>query len=153
MASASTTVTVGDVGDDLAQHGRQAAVDLDRGDRRAGLGEGQRQRAEAGADLDDAVAGADAGEVGDAADGVRVGDEVLPEVAARRQAVARRAARARAGRECVTAGPRLISTWIGASVEVGDRRERRRRSSPSRPAARRSGAAPSSSRWTGRWRR
>ena len=59
----------------------------------AGLGQRERQRTEAGADLDHAVAGADLGEAGDAPHGVRVGDEVLAEVAARGQAVAATAAR------------------------------------------------------------
>ena len=39
------------------EHADEAAVDLDRGDRRARLGERQRQRAEPGADLDDMVTG------------------------------------------------------------------------------------------------
>ena len=71
----------------LREDGHEVAVDLDSGDRRAGLGQRERQRAEAGADLDDLVAGADAGEAGDAADGVGIGDEVLAERPARMQAV------------------------------------------------------------------
>ena len=59
----------------------------------ARLGQGQGERPEPGADLDDPVAGADAGQAGDAAHGVGVGDEVLPEGAAGLQPVARRAAR------------------------------------------------------------
>ena len=47
----------------------------------AGLGQGQRQRAEPGADLDDVIAGADLGQPGDPAHGVGIGDEVLSEVA------------------------------------------------------------------------
>ena len=53
----------------------------------AGLGQRERERPEPGADLDDVVAGADPCEFGDAPHGVRVGDEVLTEIAARREAV------------------------------------------------------------------
>ena len=115
IASASTTVTFGAVGDDLAQHGDEAAVDLDGGDVGAGLGERQRQRAEAGADLDDVVAGADAGEVGDAAHGVGVGDEVLPEVAPRRQAGLVEQLADRRPRDASSL-VHVISTGTGASV-------------------------------------
>ena len=41
------------------EHGQQVAVDLDRGDVGAGLGQRQRERAEPGADLDHAVTGPD----------------------------------------------------------------------------------------------
>ena len=87
IASASTTVTLAPVGDDVAQQRHDAAVDLDGGDVGAGVGQGERERPEAGADLDDVVARPDPGEVGDAAHGVGVGDEVLAEVAAGSQVV------------------------------------------------------------------
>ena len=73
--------------DEVAQRGGEPCVDLDGGDRRAGFGEGEGQRAEPGADLDDVVAGPDRGEVGDAPNSVGVGNEVLPEVAARCEVV------------------------------------------------------------------
>ena len=123
MASASTTVTSATVGDDLAQHRHEPAVDLDRRHRRPGLGERQRQRAETGADLDHVVAGADAGQAGDAADGVRVGDEVLAEVAAGRQA-----ADSRAGRGCGrgSASPGIstapVTRWTHATAPGSVRR-------------------------------
>jgi hypothetical protein len=78
---------VGKPADHLAQHRHEAAVDLHRGHHRAGLGERQRQRAEAGTDLDHPVARADLRKGRDLADGVRIGDEVLTEVAAWREVV------------------------------------------------------------------
>ena len=83
--------------------GSEAAVDLDRGDRGARLGQGQGQRAEAGADLDDVVAGPDAGQPGDAAHRVGVDDEVLPEGAARARGRARSSSAADVG--AVSASP------------------------------------------------
>ena len=63
------------------------AVHLDRGNGRARFEQRERERSEAGADLDDPIAGADFGEAGDAAHGVGVADEVLPERPARRESV------------------------------------------------------------------
>jgi hypothetical protein len=63
------------------------AVDLHGGDRRPGLGQGEGERAEAGADLDHVVAGADTGQPGDLADGGGLDDEVLSEGAGRREPV------------------------------------------------------------------
>ena len=57
IASASTTVTFGEIGDDSRRAPDDATVDLDRRDRGARLGQRHRQRAEACADLDDMVAG------------------------------------------------------------------------------------------------
>ena len=45
------------LGDDRRQHRHHATVDLDGRDRRSGLGEGEGQRPEARADLDDVIAG------------------------------------------------------------------------------------------------
>ena len=73
--------------DHLAQGGQQVAVELDRGDLGAGLGEGQRERAQSRADLDHPVARPHLGQAGDAAHGVGVGDEVLPQRPAGRQPV------------------------------------------------------------------
>ncbi len=84
IASASTTRDVRRRSATTSRRtGHDAAVDLDRGDVGAGLGERERQRAEPGADLDDVIAVADAGELGDPAHGVGVGDEVLAEIAPR----------------------------------------------------------------------
>ncbi len=55
------------------------AVDLDGGDRRTGVGEGEGERAQAGADLDDRLARLHAGEARDAAHRVGIGHEVLAE--------------------------------------------------------------------------
>ncbi len=77
-----------------------------------GLGQGQRQRAEAGADLDDTIAGSDAGEAGDPAHGVGVGDEVLTQAAAGCRADA-----VEQGTDRLTrVGHQLISTGTGASA-------------------------------------
>ena len=78
------------VSDDLAQDGHDPSIDLKRGHRGTGVGQGQRERAEPRTDLDDSVAGPDAGKVGDPAHGVRVGDEVLPQIAPRSERMLRR---------------------------------------------------------------
>ena len=75
--------------DHFAQHRHEAAVDLDGGDIRAGLRERERQRPEAGADLDHTITRTDLGKPGDAAHRVGVDDEVLPECAARVESVRR----------------------------------------------------------------
>ena len=67
-------------GDRAGQFCGEPVVDLDRGDARADLGEPERQRAEAGPDLDDPVTSLDTGEAHDLAHRVRVDDEVLPEL-------------------------------------------------------------------------
>ena len=87
IASASTTVTSATsatTSRSTATMPRSTSTAVTVG---AGLGQRQRQRAEPGADLDDVVAGTDAGEAGDAPHRVGVGDEVLAEVATRRQPV------------------------------------------------------------------
>ena len=86
----------------VPEHRHQPAVDLDGGDRGARLRQRQRERAEPGADLDDAVARTDPGEPGDAPDGVRIDDEVLAERRRRAQPVGGRGARRRDARERVT---------------------------------------------------
>ena len=87
MASPSTTVTLAYVGDDVAQHGGEATIHLERRHRRPGLGQRQRQRTQPGPDLDHVIARSDTGGTGDAAHRVGIGDEVLPEIAAGRQSV------------------------------------------------------------------
>ena len=72
----------------LPEHGDQPAVELDRRDLCAGVGQGHRERTEAGTDLDDPVPRADAGEPGDTAHRVGVGDEVLAQGAAGAQGMA-----------------------------------------------------------------
>src|SRR5258708_30843489 len=62
-------------------------VELDGGDVRTGLGERQRQRPEARADLHHPVARLDPGQADDAPQRVRVDDEVLTQGAARADAV------------------------------------------------------------------
>lgn len=62
-------------------------VDLDRCDARTGLCQRHGERAQPRPDLDDVISGADIGESSDLAYDVRVDDEVLAEVAARRQTV------------------------------------------------------------------
>ena len=74
----------------------------------AGLQQGQRERPEPRADLDDAVAGPDPGQAHDAAHGVGVGHEVLP------QRPRRPAARAR------PAGPGWpTGEWVTAASLAG----------------------------------
>ena len=77
----------GFVGEDLAEHGYEPPVHLDRSHRGPGLEQCERQRPEPGPDLDHAVPRADAGKPGDAADRVRVRDKVLPKGPARRKRV------------------------------------------------------------------
>ena len=64
------------------------AVELDGHDLGPGLDEGERERAQPGADLDDVVAGCDPGQAHDAPHGVGVDDEVLAEGPAGADAVA-----------------------------------------------------------------
>ena len=88
------------------------AVDLDGEHLGAGLGQGQRQGAEAGADLDDVGARPDVGDAGDAPDDARLGDEVLPEGARRGDPVA-----VEEREDDVPA--RLFSPVHGGQVEIG----------------------------------
>ena len=67
--------------------GQEVTVDLERDDRRAGLEERERQRPDAGADLEHAVPRPDLRQPGDAAGGVGIGEEVLSERATRTYAV------------------------------------------------------------------
>ncbi len=67
------------LGDGLGQALRQDGIDLDGGHRRAAVQQRQRQRAEAGPDLEDVVMLLTAGRGNDPADGVGVVDEVLSE--------------------------------------------------------------------------
>jgi hypothetical protein len=69
--------------DGLPQQRHEMTVDLHRRHRCTGLGQRQRQRTQAGADLDHLVARPDPGQPGDAPDGVGIDDEVLAEGAAR----------------------------------------------------------------------
>jgi hypothetical protein len=62
---------------------RQHRVDLDGGDPGAAVEQGQRQRSEAGSDLEDVVVTVDRGGRNDATNGVRVVNEVLAERLAR----------------------------------------------------------------------
>ena len=64
-------------------------VDLERDDAAPALEERQRERSEAGADLEHAVARVDSGEADDAPRRVGVGEEVLAQRLARAQVVAR----------------------------------------------------------------
>ena len=75
----------GVLGDRARQRPGQHGVDLDRGDRRRGLEQGQGQRAQPGADLDHDVVGRDAGLADDPADRVGVDDEVLAALLGRPQ--------------------------------------------------------------------
>ena len=86
IASASTTVTSvsATTSRSTGTTPRSISTAVHRG---AGLGQREGERAEAGADLDDAIARADVGQAGDAPDGVGVGDEVLTEAATRGQPV------------------------------------------------------------------
>ena len=70
-----------------AQERDETPVDLHRGDRRTGLGQGEGERTETGADLDHGVPGPDPRQPGDAAHGVGVDDEVLTEGTAGTQTV------------------------------------------------------------------
>ena len=72
----------------LAEHLDQAVVELDRGDPRARLQQGEGERAQPGADLDDVVTGPDISQPRDAPDGVRIDDEVLTQPLARGEPVA-----------------------------------------------------------------
>jgi hypothetical protein len=65
----------------------EVPVELHGGDSSAELGQRERQRAEAGADLEHVVARTRPAGGGDAPGGVRVDEEVLPERAAGRDAV------------------------------------------------------------------
>ena len=103
-ASASTTVTFARSATTSRSAAGDATVDLDRGDRRSRLGERHGQRTEPCADLDDMIVGPDVGQAGDLANDVGVDDEVLAEIAARRQAVF-----ARAAPRCRGASARLTS--------------------------------------------
>ena len=99
----------------VGERPHQTVVDLDGGDVGARLGEGQGERPQTGADLDDVVAGPDRGEVGDAPHGVRIGDEVLTEITARRQAAA--------GQQIAHGGPRRHWSTVALS-RVSERSER-----------------------------
>jgi hypothetical protein len=92
-------VDVGDAVRHLAERGDQRPVELDRADVSAGRGERQRQRAQAGADLDDAIAWSRAGRRRDRARQVGVDQEVLTERLVGSDAVARRQLADRTGSE------------------------------------------------------
>lgn len=63
----------------LGEQARQAVVDLDGGDVRAGIDECFGERAETGTDLDDVIIRSHFGETRDASHRVRIDDEVLTE--------------------------------------------------------------------------
>ena len=67
------------LGDGLRQPLGQHWVDLDRGHLGAPVEQGQRQRAQTGADLEHVVVAVDPGRRDDPADSVGVVDEILPE--------------------------------------------------------------------------
>ena len=129
IASASTTVTAGSVGDDVAQRRGQPGVDLDRGDRRRrsrpapasasrarrrSRRRGRRRRRRPGGRCGARCSGRrrSSGRGRVAGPGRAVAAARGPPAASGSRATAR------------------ISTWIGAAVEVGDLLERRCRARP-----------------------
>ena len=117
----------------------------------AGLGQRQGQRAEAGADLDDAVTRADPGEVGDAPHGVGVGDEVLAEITPRREVAF--------VEQFADPRPRMCHERSLADLDVDRRRGQLGDALEAGlahqqvPVLDRRHGAPSCTRSTGRWRR